>query len=150
MAHGKVFLTSNRIALLALGLSVVSSGFAVYQWLSSARDEHIRAAIEASNGYIDQWVNISLLQGQFEKGFADRTSLSPAEKQLDRLEYIALLANEGLANPDYLSQRVICDIIHNADSESLPQAANFKSHHPAACLADAKADANVTSSSENK
>jgi hypothetical protein len=49
--------TSDRVAILALGLSILSSAFAAYQWWSSADDAHIRAAIEISNKYDDDAIN---------------------------------------------------------------------------------------------
>ena len=45
----KIHSTSNQIALFALCLSVLSSGFGIYQRWSSEEDEHVKAAIDLSD-----------------------------------------------------------------------------------------------------
>jgi len=134
MTRGKIHFTSNQIALSALGLSMVSSGFGVYQWWSSGREERIRAAIDLSDRYIDQAVSANLIRGEVNTGYANRTSLDPVKRQDARIKYIAFLANHGLVNSDYLAQRTVCDIVKVAGTES--EAATFKMNNPKSCMAD--------------
>ena len=128
---------SDQIAALALGLSILSSGFAVYQWWSSSRDEHIRSAIELSDRYIDQAIDKGIMVRQFEMGQLNSLDMIKVSKQDARIEYISLLERNGLVNADYLSQRIICDILRSADPQASPEAEKFKGRHPKACAADA-------------
>jgi hypothetical protein len=49
----------------------------------------------------------------FSQGWSD-VDTDKLENQEARLEYIAFLANRGLANSDYLSQLAVCDILQAA------------------------------------
>ena len=133
----KFHIASNQIALLALALSILSSGFGIYQWWSSGREERIRAAIDLSDRYIDQAVNADLLVQQFQTGYGNRESLEPVSRQQARIEYIAFLVNHGLVNADYLAQRTVCDIINAADPDKNAEATAFQKNHPKSCLAKA-------------
>jgi hypothetical protein len=118
-------------ALVALVLSVISTGFGVYQWWSSGRDEKIRAAIELSDRYIDQRVDAELYLNKFRAGQGGaKELLEPVQNQFARLTYVAFLANRGYVDPNYLSQRLICDLVQLDD----PEAKAFNKSHPKACL----------------
>jgi hypothetical protein len=140
MAGPKIHFTSNQIALLALGLSVLSSAFGVYQWWSGDRAEHIRAAIDLSDRYVDQAVTADFILNQYQAGAANTSDLEPVKRQYARIVYIAFLTNLGLVNADYLAQRTICDIIKLADPKKYPEAYKFKKDHPKSCVAEPAPD----------
>jgi hypothetical protein len=81
--------TSDRIAALALVLSIASSGFAVYQWLSTEQSEHVHAAIDVSSKYISDWENTDILRRQYESGTGGAGLKSKIMKQNAFVEYIA-------------------------------------------------------------
>jgi hypothetical protein len=110
--HLKLDRTSDRIAALALSLSILSSGFAVYQWWTSARDEHIRAAIEISNQYTEQAIEPLWVASSIELGNGGTDDALNVVRHYARLEYASYLANRGLVDRRYLSQFLICDIQH--------------------------------------
>lgn len=139
MAHSKLHLTSNHIALLALTLSVLSSAFGVYQWWSGGKADRIRAAIDLSDRYIDQAVSADLLREEVQSGTTGTASLDPVKRQDARIEYISFLVNHGFVNSDYLAQRAVCDIIKAADPQTNPEAYTFKNNHPKGCVADSDA-----------
>jgi hypothetical protein len=88
-------------------LAILSSGFAIYQWWSSNRQELIRAAIDASNKYIEAAINPYAVMAQRELGFINDAKI---ENQFARLEYVSYLANRGLLNSQYLTPFLLCDI----------------------------------------
>jgi len=110
---------------------MLSSGFSVYQWWSSAKDEHVRAAIEISDRYIDQAVDADLMRNEFNSGTLSSMDMTKVRNQDARLAYIAFLANRGLVDSAYISQRVVCDIIQTADTD--PEASKFKNNHKSGC-----------------
>jgi hypothetical protein len=122
---------------LALGLSVISSGFGVYQWWSTGREERIRAAIDLSDRYIDQAITADFLLNQYKAGTANITDLEPVKRQYARIAYISFLVNHGLVNADYLAHRTICDIVKAADPKNNPEAYTFKNDHPKICQEEA-------------
>jgi len=116
---------SLQIAGVALILSFLSSGFAVYQWWMSGRDETIRATIEISNKFNDEAIDPRSLGksykvafNQFQTGSMNLLDLQKLEapirirKHFEQLEYIAYLANRGKLDKNYLSQFILCDIAH--------------------------------------
>jgi hypothetical protein len=130
----KSHLTSVQTALLALILSILSSGFGVYQWWSTGRDEKIRAAIDLSDKYITQRIDQKEARSelnQFQTGFGGSSFLNKIHNQTARLEYIAFLANRNLVNYDYLSQFILCDFLYPL--EQSPEVAAFKKTHTIAC-----------------
>jgi hypothetical protein len=140
MPNRKLHLTSNQIALLALGLSILSSGFGVYQWWSSGREDRIRAAIDLSDKYIEQAVTADVLLQQYRSGTANYESLEPVRRQAARIEYIAFLVNHGYVNPDYLAQRTVCDIIAAADPSANSEVNAFKNNYAKNCLKSASSN----------
>jgi len=138
MERAKVHLTSNQIALAAFGLSIVSSGFGVFQWWSSGNEERIRAAIELSDRYIDQAVSADLFREQYQAGQRTAADLEPVRRQDARIEYISFLVNHGLVNSDYLAQRAICDIVRAANESTSSESSAFKRNNPKSCVADSK------------
>jgi hypothetical protein len=135
MSRVKIF-NENRIALLALILSILSSIAAVYQWWSSGRDEKIHAAIDMSERYIAQGIGMDLLSRRTASGQED-TKFLKQEQTL--LEYTAFLANRGLLDWRYLAQGVTCDIAGFSDSVG-PEATQFNKAHPEACAQKSKSD----------
>lgn len=120
---------SVQISAMALAVSLVSSGFAIYQWWSSDAAEKIRAAIEASNKYIEESIDPralkrqdALLRGQLNSGQArvDEVIKLDADwklrKHYSRIDYIAYLVNTDKLDTRYLSQFVICDILNAPDA----------------------------------
>jgi hypothetical protein len=133
-------LTANQIALVALVLSIVSSIGAVIQWWSSGTDEKIHAAIDLSDRYLDHAVDIAVTKRRAAWGQNSYEDDAGVQMQEARLEYSALLANRGLLNWKYLSQRVACDIVQWAD-EVGPEAASFSKAHPGVCKTSSQSDA---------
>jgi hypothetical protein len=110
--EGKKDRTSDRVAVLALVLSILSSGFAVYQWWSSAKEERIRAAIEISNKFNDDAVNPAWIASQVTMGYGVATEqFTKVGNYFYRLEYVAYLANHDLVDKRYLSESVLCAIV---------------------------------------
>jgi len=114
-----------NIAAMALVVSFLSSGFAVYQWWTSGRDEKIRATIEISNKFNEDAIDpkplgqsYAVALEEFRSGSKEFTEIAGLEapnrirKHFERLEYISYLANRGKLEPDYMSQFVKCDIVH--------------------------------------
>ena len=133
MPRPKAFLTETQIALLALVLSILSAISAVYQWWSSGRDEKIRSAIDMSDHYLEQWIDIPITLARINAGqSAGSTDLENVRKQQAKLEYTAFLANRGLINSNYLAQRVTCDIAMWTKDRA-PEAERFNNEHPKAC-----------------
>ena len=129
MTKAKLDKVSVQIAAMALTLSVLSSGFAIYQWWTTGKDEKIRATIDISNKYIEEAVDPIQLQKEesikrkeVEAGFDRVESLLKLDapqkirKHYSSLEYISFLANKGKLDTDYLSQFVICDILNAPDT----------------------------------
>jgi hypothetical protein len=119
---------SVQIAAMALGVSFLSSGFAIYQWWTSGRDEKIRAAIEVSNKYTEEVIDPKQFgcyyKNVLERADAGQMSFLEVEKleapsrirkHFERLEYISYLANRGKLDTNYLSQFVICGILNASD-----------------------------------
>jgi len=117
-----------QLSALALGVSFLSSSFAIYQWWTSGRDEKIRAAIEISNKYSDDAIkprqlarDYEMARSQFLSGAMGRLELEKLDerfkirKHFNRLEYVAFLANRGQIDTNYLSQLVLCDIARASD-----------------------------------
>lgn len=101
---------------MALLVSFLSSGFAVYQWWTSGRDETIRATVEISNKFNDDAIDpravgdsYKIALGQVQAGVGNLTDLEKMEaplrirKHFERLEYISFLANKGKVDKGYLS-----------------------------------------------
>jgi hypothetical protein len=118
-----------QISALALGVSLLATGFAIYQWWTTGRDEKIRATIEVSNKYIEEAINPEDLQMQYDvlrrQMAAGQANIFDVEKldaplrikkHYSRLEYISYLANRGKLDLGYLSQFVICDVVEAPDN----------------------------------
>jgi hypothetical protein len=154
--------TSVQIAAMALVVSLLSSGFAIYQWWTSGRDEKIRATIDVSNKYTEEAVDPNALADSYEivknkfqsgtRDFTDKLQATPIliKKHFERLEYISYLANRDKLATGYLSQFVICDIERASDDltnlktlipglpDNLAETNKFAIQHNANC-ADKKA-----------
>jgi tetratricopeptide (TPR) repeat protein len=103
---------SDQIAFASLAISILSCVFAGYQWWSAGRAERIRAAVEVSRKYLDEWVEASRIVRAVEQGTAARNErYQQALNQYARLDYIAYMANHGLLNTNYLPRAVVCNII---------------------------------------
>jgi hypothetical protein len=121
---------SDRIATLALALSLMSSGFSVYQWWTNEQTEHVHATIDVSDKYISQWKNLHWLKSANELGQIGLEAPEHIRKQKALLEYIAYLSNKVNLDISYLSNLIICDIITTDDSSPKSEIAKFKTRHP--------------------
>jgi hypothetical protein len=155
MAKAKLERASVQISALALGISFLSSGFAVYQWWTTGTDEKIRATIDVSNKYIEEAIDPKGLQQQYdimrrEMETGSRTVLDVQKadpslrirKHYSRLEYISYLANKGKLDLGYLSQFVVCDVIRAPDD--LEEVKKFRERRKLTCPSDDEVDEDPT------
>jgi hypothetical protein len=117
---------SDHIAFVSLALALMSTASTIFQWWSSGREERIRAAVDISNSYLEKAVsdpNHILSASQF--GFASQEQAFSALRELERLEFVAYLANRGLVNANYLSHVLTCNIVRmTKDPEGEPNPAS--------------------------
>jgi hypothetical protein len=144
MTKAKLDRATVEISALALGVSLLSSGFAFYQWWTTGTDEKIRATIELSNKYIEEAINpkelssvYDLLVRQMQNGTGSILDVQKLDiplkirKHYSRLEYISYLANKGKLDLGYLSQFVICDVVDAPDD--LTEVKKFREKQKLTC-----------------
>jgi hypothetical protein len=92
------------------------------EWWKSARDEHIRAAIDISGKYFEQSKGgIAYVVTEHGAGLALTNDWAEVSGWLD---YISYLANQGMVDKSYLSPSVLCDIKYLADGKFPPSETN--------------------------
>ena len=111
-------LSSHQIAVVSLVIAVGGSVFSVYQYWRSDRQARIQAAIDISQKHIQDVLCPSCLRGRFESGTIGAADYFPKiEASYGRLEYAAFPANGRLADRDYYSMVLTCDIITMASQK---------------------------------
>jgi hypothetical protein len=110
----KMATLSDKIAALALVVSIVTGGFTLYQWLNTENENCIVAAIEISNKYLaDKDIQTIMHKLRYKSVTSDEEAV--VYRLLFRLNYIAYLANLGRVNRDYLALQISCDIRYAHD-----------------------------------
>jgi hypothetical protein len=105
---------TDRLAVAAFCLSIGTAAFSIFQWWNTEKQNRITAAIELSKNFIkdtDPETVEAVWAAAKSPAKISVNQLTLFAKFGDQLNYIALLANKGRIDRDYLHPSIDCSVI---------------------------------------
>ena len=136
----------NKIAIIALIVSISTACFSVYQWHDSHHEVQVVTAIDISRKFVAEDGRLFFEAGAALLGNKQITSEQATliYRELRQAEYHAYLINRGRIDPDYLSSQIRCGIysfnkvaekfkLISSYADTFPEIARFSKEINAEC-----------------